>query len=160
MTTACRKPVLVVAAIVLGVAAGARAASAGSSLEPAELRCEYRESPVNVDAARPRLQWLSRAVDPGRRSLRQTAYRILVASDDAALREERGDMWDSGKIAANQSIDIRYGGQALRPHTKYWWQVQLWDEDDNPTRWSEPASFWWAGSAIRLCISWGSVCRS
>ena len=35
-----------------------------------------------------------------RRGLRQTAYRVLVAADDAALQEERGAMWDSGKVAA------------------------------------------------------------
>ncbi|NTU65447.1 MAG: hypothetical protein HGB05_19115, partial [Chloroflexi bacterium] len=50
--------------------------------------------------------------------LRQTPEMIA----EAALQEDRGDMWDSGKIAMNQSMDIRYGGQPLQPHTKYYWK--------------------------------------
>jgi alpha-L-rhamnosidase len=139
--TSFRNAAGVVTAILLAVASGWCAESVASSLEPAELRCEYRRDPVNVDATQPRFQWLSRAIDASRRSLRQTAYRVLVASTDAVLQEDRGDMWDSGKVAANRSIDIRYNGRVLQPHAKYCWKVQLWDQDDEPTIWSQPESF-------------------
>jgi alpha-L-rhamnosidase len=111
------------------------------TIEPGELRCEYRDAPANVDVPQPRFGWLSRAADAHRRGLVQTAYRVLVAADDKALQEDRGDMWDSGRVATNRSIDVRYSGQTLQPHTRYVWKVQLWDQDGQPSVWSESASF-------------------
>ncbi len=141
MTTACRGLVLVTAAGLVAAAVGVRAAWAGSSLEPAALRCECREEPMNVDAAQPRFQWRSQAVDPQRRGLRQTAYRILVAADETLLQADRADVWDSGQVASDQSVDVRYSGPPLQSHTCYWWKVQLWDQDGQPTTWSRPARF-------------------
>ena len=114
--------------------------SAGS-IRPVRLRCEYQDSPVGVDAAQPRLDWMVQPVDPAARDLRQTAYRILVATREELLRDDQGDMWDSGRVAADTSLGIRYDGQPLRAHARYYWQVRLWDQDGVPCEFSAPANF-------------------
>ncbi|MFC1542159.1 family 78 glycoside hydrolase catalytic domain, partial [Candidatus Latescibacterota bacterium] len=32
-----------------------------------------------------------------------------------------------------------YEGTELTSHTECWWQVRIWEKDDNPSEWSEPA---------------------
>jgi len=53
------------------------------------------------------------------RGVRQTAYQILVASSEKLLAEDRGDLWDSGKVESGKSDCIEYAGQALSPATRY-----------------------------------------
>lgn len=77
---------LVIAMVVMGPAASA---------VPVHLRCEYLENPLGIDAASPHFSW--RSDDTGR-DWTQTAYEILVASDDEGLRAGKGDVWDSGRV--------------------------------------------------------------
>jgi alpha-L-rhamnosidase len=110
-----------------------------SSLSPHDLTCEHFANPVGIDVASPRLSWKSRS---DLRGARQTAYQIVVAASDAALD---GDLlWDSGKVASDQSLHVAYGGPALQPHQRCWWRVRVWDEHDAPSVWSAPA-FWEMG---------------
>lgn len=84
----------------------------------ANLRCEYRDNPLGIDAAQPRLSWMMAETEV--RGQRQTAYQVLVASTEARLKFDQGDLWDSGKVVSRQSIQIEYGGQPLlarRPGT-------------------------------------------
>lgn len=107
-----------------------------SSLLPSSLRCESQESPVAVEPDHPRLSWIPEASDAAARGLRQTAYRILVASSPELLAQDRGDEWDSGKVSSSQSIQISYEGQPLASGTPYYWKVRLWDQDDRASAWS------------------------
>lgn len=74
--------------------------------EPVALRCEYRVDPQGIDEAQPRLTWRIESQVRGRR---QTAYRILVAGAPEILATERGDLWDSGKVA-----DTRHSALSTR----------------------------------------------
>jgi alpha-L-rhamnosidase len=105
------------------------------------LRCENLVNPEGIDAADPRLTWSFRSEGRG---LVQAAYRVLAAGSREALKAEKGDLWDSGKILSGRSVDIRYGGRRLRPGEACHWKVQVWDGDGNPSAWSEPG-FWRAG---------------
>ncbi len=105
-------------------------------LEPAQLRCEYRVNPLGIDELRPRLGWV---VESGERGQRQTAYRVLVASEEAGLRKDRGDLWDSGKVAGGETAGIVYGGKALGSRQRCFWKVQVWDKDGRASGWSKPA---------------------
>jgi len=69
-----------------------------ASLSVAALRCEYRENPLGIDIARPRLSWELR---DERRGARQSAYQIQVATDEAALHKGAADLWNSGKVASD-----------------------------------------------------------
>ena len=67
-----------------------RAAETGA-LKPTYLRCEYRVDPLGIEERAPRLSWLVLSSVQGQR---QTAYRVLVASDPEKLQADRGDLWD------------------------------------------------------------------
>ncbi len=75
-----------------------------------QLRCEYREAPVGIDVAQPRLSWV---LASRQRAQRQTAYQILVASSATRLNRGEADLWDSGRVASDQSIQIGYAGKPL-----------------------------------------------
>ena len=65
------------------------------------LKCEYEVNPIGIGACMPRLSW---TIDSDRRGEKQTAYQIVVAKSPDALQGDRGDLWDSGKIASGQSV--------------------------------------------------------
>ena len=115
-------------------AAGTLAAAAG--LAPKQLRCEYLVNPLGIDEPRPRLGW---AVESDERGQKQTAYQVLVASDEATLDKDRGDLWDSGKIAGAETSSIVYHGKSLSSRQRCCWKVRVWDKDGKASAWSEPA---------------------
>ena len=105
------------------------------------LRCEYRENPLGIDAESPRLSWIME--DSGwwsaTRSQRQTAYQILVASSAELLKQNKGDCWDSGKVASDQSIQVEYQGKPLVSRMRCYWKVRVWDKEGQASAWSQPA---------------------
>jgi alpha-L-rhamnosidase len=120
--------------------------SAGShgALRPVDLRCEYRTNPLGIDAPAPRLSWKLEATNPAARGLSQSSYRILAASSQTLLQRNEGALWDSGKVNADQSIQIPYEGKSLSSGAQVWWKVQIWVNGGNASEWSAPA-FWSMG---------------
>ncbi len=110
-------------------------------LSVANLRCESRTNPLGVDAIHPKLSWqlLSK-----QQNVLQTAYRILVADDEALLKMNIGNVWDSKQIKSSASIQVAYAGKALQSAKKYFWKVQVWDNKGNVSAWSS-AAFWQMG---------------
>ncbi len=115
-----------------------------SGLLITNLRCEYLTNPLGMDAPQPRLSWVLESTDSSLRNQRQTAYRVIVASSAEKLRADQGDAWDSGKIPSDQTIQLPYAGKPLQSKGVYFWKVRVWDENDHPSGWSEPA-FWSMG---------------
>lgn len=107
-----------------------------SDLMPSDLRCEYLVDPMGIDAAQPRLTWI---VEGEGRNRMQTAYRILVAGSLEALNDEKGNLWDSGVIPSDNSVNISYRGEALTSNQMCYWKVMLWDELGRASQWSAPA---------------------
>lgn len=101
--------------------------------EVVALRCEYLANPVGMDVLNPRLSW---KMKNEARGARQTAYRILVATSDKLLSDNAPDLWDSGKIDSDQSIQVVYNGKSLKPGMKVSWKVQIWDEGKTASEWS------------------------
>ena len=95
-------------------------------LGPADLRCEYLENPLGIDSPKPRLSW---RLDSSVRGQRQTAYRVLVASSPEKLKDNLGDLWDTGKVASDQSTHVDYGGKPLESSAQCVWKVSVWDKD-------------------------------
>ena len=81
-------------------------------------KIESLREPIGVDEQRPRFSWQLRA--PSRMKA-QSAYRILVYAGEKL-------MWDSGKVVSQASSQIEYMGDALKPRTRYRWNVRVWDE--------------------------------
>src|SRR5947209_2244574 len=90
---------------------------------PVHLRTEQMTSPIGVDVEKPVFSWQSDATTP---DWKQSAYQIKVASAAGLLAQGKGDVWDSGRISASDSVNIPYGGPALRSQRRYFWTVQTW----------------------------------
>jgi alpha-L-rhamnosidase len=107
-------------------------------LSAANLRCEHLVDPVGVDVAHPRLGW---TVESDARGQKQSAYQVLVAGAESELQQDRGTLWDSGRIPNNQTIDIVYDGKPLAADQRCFWKVRVWGRDGKPSDWSTPAKW-------------------
>ncbi len=107
-------------------------------LTATRLRCEYAHNPLGIDTAKPRFFW---QLISHLRGQRQTAYQILVAADEQDIKNNRGELWDSGKVESDRSIQVEYAGQPLESKRKYHWKVRVWDKDGMASAYSEEASF-------------------
>ncbi|MCL5271104.1 MAG: family 78 glycoside hydrolase catalytic domain [bacterium] len=110
------------------------------------LRCEYLVNPLGIDTDRPRFSW---EIDDSRRGVRQTAFRILVASSAGALAGDGGDRWDSGRVNSDETLHIEYDGKPLASGEACYWKVRVWSTaldarargPETVSAWSEPARF-------------------
>ncbi len=110
----------------------------GKPAAPVGLLINGVNEPLAIDRDAMRFTWMS--VDTGRGE-RQTAYRILVASNAEELAAGKAIWWDSGTVASDKSASVEYGGRPLPPATRFWWKVRIWDQTGKPSRYSEPAYF-------------------
>jgi alpha-L-rhamnosidase len=111
-----------------------------SEISLTDLKCEYRTNPLGIDNTSPRLSW--KLLDGNQtRGQKQTAYQILVASSLELLNDNTGDVWDSGKVETNQSVNNVYQGTELESAKQYFWKVKVWDKDGAVSNWSEPSHF-------------------
>lgn len=101
---------------------------------PGNLTCEYARNPSVIDATAPRLSWINTS---NQRGEMQTAYQIRVASSRKSLR--RADLWNSGRVASDDSYLVKYAGTELASGQECWWQVRVWDSAGRRSRWSSPA---------------------
>ncbi len=97
------------------------------------LRCEYLQNPMAVDAARPRLAW---ELQSTQKNILQTAYRVLVADDSMLLKKNIGNAWDSKKVLSGASVQVMYNGGTLQAAKKYFWKLMVWDNKGNTSNWS------------------------
>lgn len=109
------------AAILLFALLPAAQAAAASVVD---LQTEYMQRPIGIDVAQPRFSWKMQSSAYG---ARQTAYDVKVATSRQAL--DKGELvWTTGKVNSDAQVGIVYQGPALRPSTRYYWQVTMWDE--------------------------------
>lgn len=108
------------------------------NIEVVDLKCEYLNDPLGIDANIPRLSWKIKATG---NNISQQAYRIIAASDRNKLEEKSGDLWDSDTIYSDQSTQINYEGKVLNSREKIYWKVGVWSQDDENPTWSETASW-------------------
>jgi hypothetical protein len=117
------------------------AADSGLAMTVKNPGCEHLENPLGVDAPHPRLNWI---LQSDQRGDRQTAYQILAASSETLLKKDSGDLWDSGKIVSDETIQIAYAGQPLKSSQQVFWKVRAWDAGGKVSAWS-PAATWTMG---------------
>jgi hypothetical protein len=115
--------------------------AAAASLLPAELKCEYAANPLGVDGTQPRLGWVLLPTSSQLRGLRQTAYQILAASSPALLARNQGDLWDTKKVASEQTTLLPYAGKPLTSEEAVWWKVRVWDQAGEASDWSTVAKW-------------------
>ena len=127
--------------LVLAMCIGFPSTHAAGALTPAQLRVEWLPSPLAVEAELPRLSW---RVESAERGQGQTAYRVVVASTAALLEKDRGDLWESGKVASAETLGIVYAGKPLASGQEAFWKLKVWDKDGEESPWSGSAR-WSAG---------------
>lgn len=108
-----------------------------AAIQIEDLKCEQLTNPLAINVLSPRLSWKLAGEE---RNIMQTAYQVLVASSLNKLNEDEGDLWNSGKVESNQSVNIRYKGNGLESKMDCFWKVKVWT-NYGETKWTTPASF-------------------
>lgn len=120
------------------------AAHQAGGLRAEGLQTEYGTNPLAIASPRPRLSWM---VSSDERGQRQTAYQIIVASRRSILAQNRGDLWNSGKVGSARTIRVFYEGKPLGSREVCYWKVRVWGRSGKPSSWS--ASGRWAMGLLR-----------
>jgi alpha-L-rhamnosidase len=105
---------------------------------PVHLTTEMAENPLAVVHNQPRFSWqlISKESNSS-----QIGYQILVASSEEKLKEDFGDIWDSGRVNSEKNLQNSYNGSPLKNETKYFWKVKVWNQEGKISKWSKTAFF-------------------
>ena len=90
-------------------------------MKAVNLKCEHMKNPIGIDTSRPSVSWIAAEG-------KQTAYEIRVSKGDTCV-------YASGKTEG--SLTCHRCGFETEPKTRYTWAVRLYDENDQPSVWSE-----------------------
>ena len=113
---------------------------AAAGIQSVNLRCEYRQNPMGIDVIQPRLSWTLEATSAAS-GLAQSSYQVLVSSTREKLASDDGDLWDSGTVASDQTMQVAYAGKPLRSRMSAWWKVRVRDQAGESSTWSAPATW-------------------
>lgn len=100
-----------------------------------ELQCCNMINPEGIDT--PLLSWKIKSSQLG---MFQTAWEIEIASSRKLLEKGAADIWKSGKQLSDKQFDIQPESN-FTEGSSYVWRVRIWDNNDQASRWSEPAGF-------------------
>jgi alpha-L-rhamnosidase len=71
----------------------------------------------------------------------QSAYEIIVSDNLKDIQQNKGNVWQSGKVNSSQNLHIPYTGASLQPFTTYFWRVKTYDKNGIASNWSSVATF-------------------
>jgi alpha-L-rhamnosidase len=125
------------AALGLLLALAAAPASDAAPAAPTSLRVDDVANPVGTEGV-PYFGWLDN--DTNANEI-QTGCEILVATTEAKLAANQGDVWDSGKVSSSEENHVVYAGAPLAADTAYFWKVRTWDREGNASPYSTNATF-------------------
>ena len=86
------------------------------------LETEGKQTPIGIDTQNPVFSWQRISDVTG---AAQKSYQIVVTKADGT------QVWDSGKVESDVSLDIAYEGEALEPCTIYNWTLTVEDNAGN-----------------------------
>ena len=104
------------------------AVKAAEDAKAVGLMTDQLVSPANIGAA-PVFSWY---MESARKGAAQTAYRLKLFEGLSGKKQ----VWDSGEVACEKSVAVKYGGPALKSAQKYVWTVEVKDEKGT---WLKPA---------------------
>ncbi len=93
---------------------------------------EFIREPENIKILdlKPELTWIVPA-----KARFQTAYQILVSSNRQNIENNKGDVWNSGKVISHNSVEVETGID-LQADSKYFWKVRIWNDKYKTTGYS------------------------
>jgi alpha-L-rhamnosidase len=115
------------------------AVSFSQDLSTYDLTFEHRVNPVGTDILQPGLSWKLKG---NGNNIMQTAYSLRVAVDPKFSASKI--IWQTGKVASDESVLVSYKGPDLKACQRYYWQVRVWDNKGRVSKWSE-AAYWETG---------------
>ena len=74
------------------------------------------------------------------RSKETSAFQLLVSSNPDLLNQNKGYLWDSGKVSSQKASTL-YQGKKLEGNKVYHWKVRYWDEKEKTSSYSQPRAF-------------------
>ena len=116
------------------------------------LTCEQTENPLGIETQVPRFSW---QIYSSKRNFIQSSYEVLVADSPGLLNENKGNIWNSGKMDSSESILIPFSGNELKSETTYYWKVRIWDQQGNVSEWSPINRF---SMGLLTPTDWGEAC--
>jgi alpha-L-rhamnosidase len=122
-------------------------AAAAAFAAPVHLRTNALRTPLAIDAGAPVFSWQSDARTP---DWTQSAYEVLVATKPSLLQPDHADLWDSGKVASSESLNIAYAGAPLQSQQHYVWKVITWDRHGTQS----VSTATWFETGLRDDASW------
>ncbi|MFG6686792.1 alpha-L-rhamnosidase [Mariniflexile sp. HNIBRBA6329] len=126
-------------AVLFNISCGQKAyKTKDASLTFEVLTCNSKTNPTAIESEAPLFSWIVIAEGFNKS---QSAYHILVATSPEKLSESEADVWNSKKVESNKSTFIKFEGEPLEALKTYYWQVKVWDEISNASRWSEVQKF-------------------
>lgn len=109
----------------------ALAIPAAAKVNVASLKVNHLAQPAGI-TGNPTFSWIGSS---DRSSDCQSAYEIKVYDIDGRT------VWSTGKVLSDNSVAVKYAGAALKPASRYCWQVRIWDSKGKPSRWSAKQTF-------------------
>lgn len=103
-----------------------------------DLKCNYLLNPLGVETPAPSFSWILNSSERGQF---QKSYRIIAASKLEFLNSLEPDLWDTGNIESDRSIQIIYNGKPLKSRQQVYWKVCVQDSNGNESDWSKIATF-------------------
>ncbi len=103
-----------------------------------QLRTDRQSNPLGIDNPKPEFSWV---IESNERGTAQSAFEILVSTDEKNLQQDKGNAWQSGKIMSNATFGILYVGKPLKSFTRYFWKIRIWDQNGQVSAWSQPSWF-------------------
>jgi len=105
---------------------------------PSGLMVEFIRKPayVAISDSKPEFTWIVPEKAAG-----QIAYQIMLASSKEILTRDEADLWNSNKTISSRSSEIEYSGTKLSDNSRYFWKVKIWDQNGDPSLWSDIQTF-------------------
>lgn len=98
-----------------------------------DLRCNHTTNPIGISDLKPTLSWKLQTTEP---AVMQTAYQVIAGIEQDP---EKKVVWNSGKVASDQSSSVTYSGNALEYGKRYFWKVKIWDNKGRESSYSQIA---------------------
>ena len=102
----------------------------GGAVELTNLRVENLTEPLGLDTSEPRFSW---QIVSDKKEVRQTAYQLIVSND-------KGEVWNTGKVASDEQLWIRYQGKLLTSGMFCTWKVKVFT-NKGETEWTDGGRF-------------------
>lgn len=105
---------------------------------PTNLKCEFLHNPIGIGEEKPSLSW---QFDKASMAWVQSAYQILVSTNQENLENNVADVWDSGKVSSGDSQNILCEPNQLSSNIRYYWKVKIWGAEGYESEWSKVATW-------------------